>query len=159
MQSGFKTCSKCGEVKPLLLFSNDNGAKSGKASHCKVCKSKYAKPRIDTNKAKEWRRENRTKVKANYDKWNAEHPGRASALSREWRLRNPEKVKSIRAKRMGKVANNQKNGREDLQNWYVAKTISALMPERISISQIPPDLIEAKRAHLKLTRKLKELKE
>jgi hypothetical protein len=32
-----KTCSKCGESKPLNSFHNRRDTKSGKRSHCKVC--------------------------------------------------------------------------------------------------------------------------
>lgn len=36
-----KTCSKCGETKPLCEFSNDKYIKCGKKSNCKECDKKY----------------------------------------------------------------------------------------------------------------------
>lgn len=43
-----KTCSRCGETKPLNLFSSKKENKDGRHSHCKSCRAAYDKTRYNS---------------------------------------------------------------------------------------------------------------
>jgi|SRR4030095_1919058 len=51
-----KTCSSCGETKPLHLFYRDKNEKDGRRYECKMCRAKYERTRtrvIDPSKVRE----------------------------------------------------------------------------------------------------------
>ena len=75
-----KTCTKCGETKPLSEFSADDAYKDGYQSHCKDCKRAYARERYAKNRDRELAR-----VKA----WRDENPGKVAEIRRK-RKANPE---------------------------------------------------------------------
>ena len=75
-----KTCTKCGETKPLSEFSADDAYKDGYQSHCKDCKRAYARERYAKNRDRELAR-----VKA----WHEKNPGKAAEYRRK-RKANPE---------------------------------------------------------------------
>jgi len=90
-----KTCTKCGETKPVSEFSKDSGRRSGLQYSCKSCDRikraiYYA---ASQDKAKAWRAANPEKVKAIYAKHIAKNPGRWIA----YRAANPEKTKAFYA--------------------------------------------------------------
>lgn len=45
-----KTCSKCGETKPLALFYRDRNSALGRRPECKVCLKKQVKIYQDKNR-------------------------------------------------------------------------------------------------------------
>ena len=85
-----KTCTKCGETKPLSEFSADDAYKDGYQSHCKDCKRAYARERYAKNRDRELAR-----VKA----WHEKNPGKATEYARRSREKHPEQ----RAKQLQKV--------------------------------------------------------
>ena len=84
-----KTCTKCGETKPLSDFSADDAYKDGYQSHCKACKNAYARARYAANRERELAR-----VKA----WHEKNPGKAAEY-RKKSMQDPER----RAKSLAKV--------------------------------------------------------
>ena len=84
-----KTCTKCGETKPLSEFSADDAYKDGYQSHCKDCKRAYARERYAKNRDRELAR-----VKA----WHEKNPGKAAEY-RKKSMQDPER----RAKQLAKV--------------------------------------------------------
>ena len=63
-----KTCSKCGQTKPLSDFNKTPGHKFGRNSYCKKCSSAYGKTRYQNDKErilahiKEYYQKNREKI-------------------------------------------------------------------------------------------------
>ena len=94
-----KTCTKCGESKPLAEFSKKCTSPDGKRSHCKKC---------DGDRARLWRADKQEHLRsyhaayrgANRDKRNAYNKAYSSAnrdkvnaLNTAWCAANPEKVR------------------------------------------------------------------
>ena len=131
----FKKCSKCGEVKLLDCFFRKKSAKDGHKSACKKCFHKFAK---------EYRDENTEKVKAREAKYRAKNSEKIKTSAYEWAEKNSGKIKTKNAKRS-----------KDLTDAYVKVTIKQQsgVPNEI----ITPDLIETKRLHILIKRKLKDL--
>ena len=69
-----KTCTKCGESKPLDEFGRQKGRKDGKASWCLKCAREYSR---------EWKKANRL---------------RRNQYMREWKKANPDKESKNRVK-------------------------------------------------------------
>lgn len=74
-EAATKTCSRCGEDKPLSEFYRDRSSPSGRRGACKACV-------IDT--ASDWQRNNRD---------------RRAEYMREYRRNHPERVRSGRPQR------------------------------------------------------------
>jgi len=71
-----KTCTKCGEVKPLEEFTSD--------SDCKICRSKYQK---------KYYSENHEKIKEQLKKDRDKNPEKYNERKKKYRSENTEKVK------------------------------------------------------------------
>lgn len=88
-----KTCSKCGEAKPLDCFDKNRQSKDGRFSHCKECRSEYRaanRERIRAYNA-EWRAQN-----ADYfAEYRAANAQRRSDYSRRWRQANLERARIV----------------------------------------------------------------
>jgi hypothetical protein len=162
-----KKCAKCGEVKPLDLFSNNKTKKDGKQSQCKKCSRELNRKWYLENaeKAKEavrkWRLENREKERERARKWSLENPEKARERFRKWYLENAEKARE-RAREWNlenpdKVREHERKWRDSLSDGYVTKLIkrSALPPEIIEEN---PELIELKRLQIQLNRKINQKK-
>ena len=89
MNDAMKTCTKCGETKPLSEFSADDAYKDGYQSHCKACKNAYQRARYAKNRERELAR-----VKA----WHEKNPGKMAEY-RKKAMQDPER----RAKSIAKV--------------------------------------------------------
>ena len=76
-----KTCSKCGEWRPLDGFCKNRNNKDGLNTWCRGC-------------AAAWRKANKEKMRGYQAKWlaNPENKARAAAKGREWAMR-PENRK------------------------------------------------------------------
>ena len=87
-----KTCTKCGETKPLGEFYADAHSKSGLQSWCKDCKlTDPAAPAYQIRSR-------------------AANPGRANKQSANWRRNNPEKRAAMEATRRARLALAPGNG-------------------------------------------------
>lgn len=91
-----KTCSKCGEVKPLDSFGRDKRARDGRQWRCRACARAYDVANRERN-----RERSRTHREANSDKQRERARARYAA--------NPEKMrKDPKATRAWRVANDDK---------------------------------------------------
>lgn len=120
-----KTCTKCGETKPVAEFGKKACANDGLQPHCKVCvsvanaaryaanpdrvKAASAKRRVATpgkNKADcaNWYRANRAKDSANRAARYAENPEKMRARDAKYRAANRDQLRARNAKwRVGYV--------------------------------------------------------
>lgn len=84
-----KTCTKCGETKPLEDFGRDKRSRDGRTARCKECINAYTRAwhhrDIEQNRAKK-----RAYLKSRGEVGRA--AGRESA--RRWRAANPEKARA-----------------------------------------------------------------
>lgn len=53
MAEGTKTCTRCGETKPLDGFHRAKSGKSGRQSHCKACRAEYRAEYYERNREAE----------------------------------------------------------------------------------------------------------
>lgn len=107
-----KTCGKCNEMLPFVMFGVDKQKSDGLSSSCKSCQSNSRAANREKTKtyAAKYREENKEKVKAGIAKWREENPEKrraADAAWREankdrkrvtnmaWRAANPDKAKAI----------------------------------------------------------------
>jgi hypothetical protein len=136
-----KKCSKCKEPLPLDWFSKNAARYDGLQNVCKVCTaiSKRAN-----------RERNRKYVKA-------------------WGLRNPEKVKARKKKgsrgnsetrRMAHKRSRKRRDIKDVINCH-DRYIKKLLCDGTSLKpkDIPQELVELKRKHLKVHRQLKTIQQ
>jgi len=112
-----KTCSKCGETKPIDEFIKNENV-------CKICRSQYDKEYRLKNKEKikEYRRINKDKIKKYHKEYHKKHKKTLCNRSaeyyennkdkmreyhkeydREYRLKNKEKIKEYRLKNKDKM--------------------------------------------------------
>ena len=149
----FKKCSKCGEVKLLECFSLNKRSRDGYQYACKKCAIEYVNKYYAKNREEvkarmaKYRAENYEKVKAKESKYraeNPENPEKRKARIDKWRAENPEKVKS-------NLAKYQKR----LPDAYIKSRIKK--QTGVPNERITKDLIETKRLHILIQRKLKDL--
>ena len=79
-----KTCSKCGELKPITEFYKTPGGRDGRRTECRTCNLAARKARYDSASAVE-----RAK------RWRLENPERFAAWQAEYRNR-PERKRKMR---------------------------------------------------------------
>lgn len=122
-----KSCTKCGEWKPLAEFFSDKRTKDGKRAACKVCVGADNSIRLKENAdkyrpvKKAWaaanpdcvRASRKRWVEANPDrqrdlvrKWESENKDYASKVRKEWGKNNPEKIYAIRLRGRNKRKEN-----------------------------------------------------
>ena len=116
---------------------------------CKDCGVIYHAKYVVKNREKhrlrnaKYRGANREAYRLLASKWRTENPEKHALKQAKWRTENPEKAKLISAKHIAA-----------LSDAYVVNKIVA--GTNIPREMIPPELIQAKRTHLKLARTLKE---
>ncbi len=95
----FKTCSKCGEIKPVFKFSLGKRNLDGRTNTCKACRVLEAEKyyyknkdriRIQSKKYRDTHREDRKKYSKHYREENKEH---LKIVLREWYLKNKKAIK------------------------------------------------------------------
>ena len=147
-----KTCGKCKTEKPLTDFYKHN--KWGTQYSCKVCQKDgriYNKEK-QCIAAKKWRAKNPEKAKSKVKRWRANNPEKVRAAKRKWDKENRDKSKQRVYQMKWAKANPDGDGCSRLTDGYV----SALLG--MKASECATELIKAKRLHLQIKRKLKELK-
>lgn len=85
-----RRCTKCTGMRPLAEFSKDKSRRDGLHPWCKTCRSASRKRRYRTHK-QEIDARNQAYVAANRE--------RVNEYQRQWRKRNPEKVRETVARR------------------------------------------------------------
>ena len=92
-----KTCTTCGELKPLSEFHKRANRPSGYTPACKACKSaaaaEYRKKNSDACKARSlgWHKENRVRSIKRTREWQEKHADRHMETQRMWREANASK--------------------------------------------------------------------
>jgi len=152
-----KRCTKCGEVKSLSAFYKGY-------NYCKEC------TRIQVQK---WRKDNRektNKIATNYrnnnidkcrenDRLNyAKNRDKINKYQRDWYIANKSNAKERNKRWVNKNKDIKSYLKVDTQclnltDAYIAHAL------RIPVDDCPAELIEAKRAQLKLHRAINELKD
>lgn len=84
-----KTCSYCGQSKPLSEFHKDKSRKDGLQYRCKIC---------DRPKNKRWQQNNREKELFRNRCWRQANPDKEIERGKRWRQSNPDKVNARSAK-------------------------------------------------------------
>lgn len=84
-----KTCTKCGETKPMVEYSPQKLGKHGRTAQCKACFRAYNKANAERKKArdKEWRDRNAVTWRGYTNRWRAENPDIANAQNAKRRAR------------------------------------------------------------------------
>lgn len=99
--SVIKSCSKCGEGKPLSHFSKCSKEKLGVRSRCKVCTSidgaKYRVDNLDKERARsaDYHRRNPNAANLRNREWRAKNVERARARDNEWGKKNRDKIAAV----------------------------------------------------------------
>jgi hypothetical protein len=174
MDTETKTCSKCGEVKPVDDFYKDKRRKDGLSSNCKdCCKASSTRWRkLNPSKVKAIKQRsnslNKEKLSASHKKWmqlNADH---VKSYAIDWRKRNPSKLNAQQKRNYIKnrdavIARSLKWMKENpqkrrlmkkhhvsiLKEWYVRQLLSK--------SEAPQSLIDLKREQVATLREVKRL--
>ncbi|WP_419900653.1 HNH endonuclease [Roseomonas sp. USHLN139] len=115
-----KTCTKCGETKPLEAFSRHSEGRLGRRPDCKACKAEQDRAwraanalAIKPKKAayyrenkdalepsrKAWRTKNSAAIIERVSEWQEENRDRVRACHRAWAARNPDVRAGVEAKR------------------------------------------------------------
>lgn len=102
-----KTCTRCGETKPVTEFSKKATGRDGLRSHCKTC--------VRTTSAAYRAAANPDKVRATNAKWRADNPEKCRAYRAKYRAANPEKE---RVRIAEWAAANRERGRARSAKWY-----------------------------------------
>ena len=93
-----KTCTKCGETKPLDGFHRDKARAGGRRSYCKECVREYTHRYLEENRDKERERtrryheENRDKVRERNRRYREENRDKERERNRRYREENRDKM-------------------------------------------------------------------
>lgn len=106
-----RTCTKCGETKPLSEYHVDRGASEGRSRKCKEC----AKA-----KSRAWNSENRGRKKGTREAYhsNAENRSKKRLYDREWREKNLDRKRANDRRYCGE---NSEKAVERVRQWRAAK--------------------------------------
>jgi len=155
-----KTCTKCGEEKPLSEFSRNRNRLRG---DCKECRAAYHR---------KYAKENREKKRAADKKYRLNNKEKISKKAHEYHKKNKEKRNTYALDRY--YADHDKNKqrsliwqRENREHYNERKSLAVknlstgyctdiLKQKGFPKEQITPELIEAQRALIKLKRAIKE---
>lgn len=172
-----KRCSTCGEEKTTEEFHRDRTKPDGCTHSCRSCHNEAKRKWRAANPDKQRAYKNkRRKKERQYDaKRRREHAEKVRERIRNWQRQNPEKIRAyadanlekIRARERKQHASNPEKYRElrrktraksrrDLSNGYINRLLTHKHPF-LRAADIPEELIEVKRQHIKLVRKLKEI--
>ena len=141
-----KYCKDCKQSLPINKFASNKKTGDGLYTYCKAC----AKVRKDI-----YRKNNPTKDREHAVKYYAKNKKKINALCKKYHHQNNVKrlqvMKKYYERNVECMILRAKNARINLSDHYVAVVLQ--MKKR----EIPVQLIEAKRVHLLLKRKLKRI--
>lgn len=143
-----KTCKKCLQPKALACFYSCKGNNDGLHGACKACMGATNKQwRVENKDAvRKYKRENHERILQRDREWVAKNIEKVREVARAWCAANPEKINQYHSAR-----------RDTLGRSYVIRIIAG-RNSGLKANQIPRELIEVKREHLRLVRLLRELK-
>ena len=93
-----KTCTKCGETKPLGDFHRDQSSADGRQARCRECAAEYRRRYYEKNRDKvrernrRWREENRDKVRECDRRYREENRDKALERRRRYLAENRDKA-------------------------------------------------------------------
>lgn len=145
-----KTCTKCGESKPLDLFRKQASQKSGLTPHCKACAKVYGAAYYEKNKEK--------LLAGMRDKY-AENPQPFLDSMKEWRRKNPDKKRELGRKAYHRLTQEGKAHAQQINRQWakrnkvavLAFTLRRKATRRTAETAWEPDLdrlVEIEAAHL-----------
>ena len=102
-----KTCSRCGETKPLESFGRNKECRDGRRNTCKACQNVTANS---------WRHANPDRVRAYWTRYEAANRDKVNARHRAWRAANPDKAYA-RDKRYSETPNGKAVARKAVQAY------------------------------------------
>ena len=149
MEDITKKCTKCGEVKSLSAFSKDKSRKSGYHYTCKCCEKDYIKVYC-----KAYSYVNKEKIKNRLKVYYEANKDEIKSIQKTYKKVNKDKIKDYKKNyyeaNKDKLNAHAMDKVKQLSDGYIAKKL------RIPLSDCPPELIELKRAQLKLIRAIKQ---
>ncbi|MBA7575286.1 hypothetical protein ES695_16745 [Candidatus Atribacteria bacterium 1244-E10-H5-B2] len=95
----FKTCSKCGEIKPVFKFSVDKRNLNSRTNICKECRNREALKYYYQNQSKiliqgKEYRDNHKKNRSIYnEKYREDHKEQLKKNAKKWYMSNKEAIK------------------------------------------------------------------
>ncbi len=134
-----KTCNKCKTEKPLTEFYKCKTLKDGHQRQCKLCTSERKKVESRSAVSRETRK-----------RWIDQNRDKVNRYSKEWAKRNKDKATKWQREHPEYQRMQTKKDIEVISNKYIKSMLRC--------SCITNELIEAKRLHIQILRKLKELK-
>ena len=110
-----KTCTKCGETKPLTEFGKQKATKDGYAYKCKSCMNEYSRHWREENREriKQYRQENKEAIAERNKRWREENKETAREYGRQWREENREHIKQYREDYRETSLEHQRRWREE----------------------------------------------
>lgn len=147
MSEETKTCTKCGEVKPIIEYEMRTDSIDGRRHQCKICHGTNVKA-WDVLHRRKSKRVPVTAIakKERKKEWRKENAERLSFKRFKWGLLNKEKVKKY-----GRAA------AENMTDRYLRNLIAG--KDRVMYVSVPSELIVAKREQLQILRLAKEFKQ
>jgi hypothetical protein len=111
-----KTCTKCGETKPLTEFWRDRRKSDGRTPACRACMKASHSAWIARNPdyANEWQRQNRDKANAAKRRHRERHPEKAKEVERR-RVRDPA---VLRKQHKAYYEANKERLKHHQRQWY-----------------------------------------
>ena len=135
-----KTCNRCKVEKPLVEFYKCKTLKDGLQRACKVCTRERKKIEARSAVAKETRK-----------RWMEKNPEKLKQYSKSWAANNYEKSTKWQREHPEYQRAQTKKDVEQITDKYIKHCLRF-------VPGITKELIEAKRLHIQIIRKLKELK-
>ncbi len=146
-----KTCSHCKAEKPLTEYHKNRSAKDGLQHICISCRRCICAEYVSKNREKvnSWARgyaaRNHDKVLAAKKVWADQNIDHVKKYARRYIKNHSEKCNA-----------RNRNESEVLADNYIYRLLVPIIG--VDRSDIPLEMIEVKRLHLQIVRKLKELK-
>lgn len=150
-----KTCTKCFSELPLDCFYSKKRGHLGKGSICIPCNKAIRKASRSVEVESYYHR-NKEKCKARNKEYRSNNRSMYNKLNADWAKKNPEKRKQIANK--WAALNPQTKAYKAIQNRKTVDRISDSYVAdllRMKVSDIPKELIEAKRIQIQIQRYLK----
>ena len=149
-----KTCSKCGEVKAVEMFLKRKGQCKDCLAAWHVVYRKINKEKIGARE-KNYRETHKQQIAERNRRYVSINFAGRKQYQQKWRQNNQDSLLKIERRRRQRDAIKIKQFRDSLPDCRVKQAIAAQIG--VPANAIPPELVEVKRKHLQLLRKIKEL--
>jgi len=149
----YKTCSKCGDEKPIVEFYSDKRAKDGKQSQCKDCHKGFyktahgklvKKKSYSPTKRSEYYQENRDRERVRNAKYYQKTRESKLAYGKKHYQQNKSKYAEYTRTRQAKILQRtpdwlSEDHKAELQDFYwLAKDLTAVSGETYHVDHIVP---------------------